>query len=318
MSEESREPEGGPEFVTESRLERLMKAGHFVVCGEMGPPTSADVSLIEKKAAYFRGTVDAVNLTDCQSATVRMSSVASCKLCLDLGLEPVLQMTCRDRNRLALQSDLLGAYGLGVRNVLCLSGDHPAMGNHPQSKVVYDLDSVQLVRLVREFREKGRLLSGDEMKVSPRMWIAAAANPFGDPFEFRVTRLAKKIAAGADFIQTQAIFDIPRFKRFMEMVCERGLHEKAYILAGIMPVKSEKALLFMKKNVAGMSIPDELIERMKSAEDKEKEGVNMACEFIQEVREIEGVAGIHLMPALWEAITPRVMEQAGLLPRPEV
>lgn len=288
------------------------------MCGEMGPPQSANTDLIRKKSAYFRGVVDAVNLTDNQTAVVRMSSIASAHIALDEGLEPVIQMTCRDRNRIALQSDLLGAHALGIRNVLCLSGDHQSMGNHPQSRGVYDLDSIQLVRAARQLRDEAKFVCGDETKTPPALFIAAAANPFGDPFEARVHRLAKKIAAGADFIQTQAIYDLPKFTRFMELVREQGLHHKAFILAGVLPVKSAKSLLFMKNDVAGMSIPDELIERMQGAEDPAKEGVKVAVELIQQLRAIEGVAGVHVMPAMWEQIMPEIAEAAGLLPRPEV
>ncbi|HQK94177.1 MAG TPA: methylenetetrahydrofolate reductase [Armatimonadota bacterium] len=313
----SSEPQNG-QCITGSRLEKVLRAGHFAVCGEMGPPQSANTDLIRKKSAYFRGVVDAVNLTDNQTAVVRMSSIASAHIALDEGLEPVIQMTCRDRNRIALQSDLLGAHALGIRNVLCLSGDHQSMGNHPQARGVYDLDSIQLVRAARQLRDEAKFVCGEETKTPPALFIAAAANPFGDPFEARVHRLAKKIAAGADFIQTQAIYDLPRFARFMELVRAQGLHEKAFILAGVLPVKSAKSLLFMKNDVAGMSIPDELIERMQSAGDPAKEGVRVAVELIQQLRAIEGVAGVHVMPAMWEQVMPEIAEAAGLLPRPEV
>ncbi len=307
-----------------SGLERLLAAGEFVVCGEMGPPRSCNPEAITSKVKHFLGHVDAVNLTDNQTAIVRMSSIASAKLVLDAGLEPIIQMTCRDRNRIAMQSDLLGAAGLGIRNVLCLSGDHQRFGNDPQARGVFDIDSVQLVAMARAMRDESRLSAGDQTTHQKEpyptpLFVGAAANPFADPFEFRVVRLAKKIAAGADFIQTQAIYDIPRFERFMEMARDRGLHEKTAILAGVLPVRSHKALEYMKNDVAGMSIPDDLIERMKAAPDKEaaaEEGVQVCVELIERIRGIEGVRGVHIMPPMWESVIPEVVKRAGLSPRP--
>ncbi|MEW6227442.1 MAG: methylenetetrahydrofolate reductase [Bacillota bacterium] len=299
-----------------SNLERVLSAGHFAITGELGPPQSASADVIRKKADYYKGCVDAVNITDNQTAIVRMSSIASAAILVQLGLDPVMQMTCRDRNRIAMQSDILGAYALGINNILCLTGDHQSFGNHPTSKNVYDLDSVQLIRMVKMMRDEKRFLSGDELKVEPRMFIGAAENPFADPFEYRVVRLAKKIAAGVDFIQTQAVFDLARFSRWMEMVRDRGLHEKVYILAGVIPVKSARALEYMKNEVPGMSVPDELIRRLEKAGDPKDEGVKIAVETIQQLRQIPGVAGVHLMPMMWEAIAPTIVGMAGLLPRP--
>ncbi len=308
-----------------SRLEILLRQGKFVATAELGPPKSADLELIKKKASILRGYADAVNITDNQTAIVRVSSIAAGKIALDEGLEPIIQMTCRDKNRLAMQGDVLGAYILGLKNLLCLSGDHQSFGNHPQAKNVYDLDSIQLVNMVRDMRDKKVFECGEEIKntkkseiLEPRMFIGVAANPFGDPFEFRVVRLAKKIKAGADFVQTQCIFDLPKFKRYMEMVTDQGLHEKVSILAGVMPVKSFRVLQYMKNNVAGMSIPDELIRRMKAAEDPKAEGVKICVEFIQQVREIPGIHGVHIMAVEWEAIVPSIVQQAGLYPRPDV
>jgi len=230
---------------TESRLEKVLVSGAFAVTAELGPPKSADTEAVRRNAGYLRDVVDAVNITDNQTAIVRMSSIAAGIIARECGLEPVIQITCRDRNRLAIQSDLLGAYGLGIRNVLCLTGDHQSFGNHPYSKNVFDIDSIQLLDIVRNMREEKKFQCGEELRnskkaplVEPRMFIGAAANPFGDPFAFRVSRLAKKINAGADFIQTQCIYDMDRFKRWMEAVRDRGLHEKVYILAGITPLKS--------------------------------------------------------------------------------
>jgi methylenetetrahydrofolate reductase (NADPH) len=299
-----------------SRLEQLLEDGKFVVCGEMSPPQNADGESIQKKAGYFRGFVDAVNLTDNQSAVVRMSSVTSAILAVQNGLEPIIQMTCRDRNRLAMQADILGAAAFGIKNVLCLSGDHQSMGNHPHAKSVYDIDSVHLISMVKGMRDQKAFECGDEMKIEPRMYIGCAANPYASPFEFRVVRLQKKVEAGADFVQTQAVFDMKVFEEFMKLVRERGLHKRAHIIAGILPVRSTKALLFMKDNVSGMSIPEELISRMGGAEDPKEEGIQIAVELIKQMQSIEGVAGVHLMPVMWESVIPTVVERAGLLPRP--
>jgi methylenetetrahydrofolate reductase (NADPH) len=228
-------------------------------------------------------------------------------------------MVCRDRNRIAMQSDILGAAALGIKNLLCLSGDHQSFGNHPEAKNVYCLDSIQLIAMVKQMRDEKKFSSGDPIKEhEPKLFIGAVANPFADPLEFRVVRLAKKIAAGADFIQTQCIFDLDRFEEWMKLVVEQGLHKKAYILAGISPVRSSRALKYMKENVAGMSIPDELIARMDAADDPKEEGVKIACEMIERVKNIEGVSGLHLMPIGWESITPVILEKTGLLPRPQI
>lgn len=299
-----------------SNLERVLTSGEFAVTGELGPPQSASTDVIRKKAEYYTGIVDAVNITDNQTAVVRMSSIAAGVILLGLGLEPVVQMTCRDRNRIAMQSDILGAAALGVRNLLCLTGDHQSFGNHPTSKNVYDLDSIQLIRMVKTMRDEKKFLCGEEMKVEPRLFIGAAENPFADPFEYRAVRLSKKIAAGADFIQTQAVFDVAKFARWMQEVRNRGLHQKAYIMAGVIPVRSARSLVYMRDQVPGMGVPEELIARMEKAADPKEEGVKVAIETIQQLRELEGVAGIHLMPMMWESIAPVIVQGAGLLPRP--
>jgi len=315
-----------------SNLEKLLRAGHFVVTAEIGPPQSADPEVIRRKARLLKGVVDATNITDNQTAIVRMSSIASAVLAMQEGMEPIVQMTCRDRNRLAMQSDLLGAYALGARNLLCLTGDHQSFGNHPTAKNVHDLDSIQFIRMVRDMRDEGRFQCGDEIKgVRPRFFIGAAENPFADPFDFRPYRLMKKIAAGVDFIQTQIILDIPRFREFMKRVVDMGLHEKVYILAGIGPLKSAGAARYMRDKVPGMRVRDEYVERMEAAvagipkEDKkarkeawEREGIRIAIEQIQELREIPGVAGVHIMAIEWEEAVRPIVEGAGLLPRPQV
>jgi len=302
-----------------SRLERLFAAGHFVCTGEVGPPKSASSRSISRHAAHLRDAVDAVNLTDNQTAIVRLSSIAAGVHVLGEGVEPIIQMTCRDRNRIALQSDLLGAYSLGLRNVLCLSGDHQAFGNHPASRNVFDVDSIQLIKLVKDLRDEKKFQSGEACRVEPRMYIGAAANPFADPFEFRVVRLAKKVAAGADFIQTQAIFDLERFKRWMGMVRDRGLHEQVHIMGGIVPVKSAVALE-RTGEVAGMVVPPELFKRMQGAPKgkQQEEGINIAVELIEEIRQIPGVRGVHIMAIAWEEMVPEIVERAGLLPRPQL
>ena len=303
-----------------SRLERVLGRGEFALTGECGPPRGADASVIEEKAGHLLGHVDAVNVTDNQTSIVRMSSLVASKLLLDLGLEPVMQMVCRDRNRIAMQSDVFGAWALGIRNLLCLSGDHQVFGNQPDAKNVFDIDSIQLLGAVRGMREEGRILGGDEIEGNPRMFIGAAANPFGDPFDFRPIRLAKKVAAGADFIQTQCIYDMGRFREYMRRVVDLGLHERCHILAGITPLKSLGMAKHMATKVSGIGVPEEILDRVKGVEKKERarEGIRIAVEQIQEVREIEGVHGVHLMAIGWEQKVPEIAGAAGLLPRSQV
>jgi methylenetetrahydrofolate reductase (NADPH) len=301
-----------------SRLEKVLTAGEFAVTSELGPPQNANPEAIKKKAHYCLGNVDGVNITDNQTAIVRMSSIVAAAVTISCGLEPVVQMVCRDRNRIAMQSDILGAAALGVKNILCLSGDHQKFGDHPQAKSVFDIDSVQLIAMVKMMRDDKKFLSGDPIKEhEPKLFIGAAANPFADPLEFRVIRLAKKIEAGADFIQTQCIFDLEKFEKWMQLVVGEGLHKKVYILAGLTPVRSHRALEYMKNNVPGISVPEKLIERMKSAREPLEEGVEICLEMIEQIKKIEGVAGIHLMPIGWESITPVILKRSGLLPRPQ-
>jgi methylenetetrahydrofolate reductase (NADPH) len=302
-----------------SNLEKILRSGQFAVTGELGPPKGADVSVVKRKAELLRGNVDAINVTDNQTAIVRMSSIAVGAILHQMGLEPTMQMVCRDRNRIAMQSDIFGAYALGIRNILCLSGDHQRFGNHPTAKNVFDLDSIQMIQMVKRMRDDHKVLGGDEIEGPPRMFIGAAANPFADPFEYRVIRLAKKVAAGVDFIQTQCIYDLEKFERFMQMVRDRGLHRKVFILAGVTPLKSVGMARYMKEKVAGMEVPDSIIERMKAAgkEKAREEGINICVEQIQRLRQIEGVHGIHLMAIEWEDVVQTIVERAGLLPRPK-
>jgi len=308
------------EYKSGSNLEKVLRAGHFAFTGECGPPEGADVEHLKEKAAHLKDCVDAVNVTDNQTAVARMSSWAASLILLQEGLEPNFQMVCRDRNRLAMQSDILGVYAHGIRNMLCLSGDHQRFGDHPDSKNVFDLDSMQLIYTVKNMRDEGKFLSGKDIKGRPELFIGAACNPFAEPFALRVRRLAKKIAVGADFIQTQCIYNMEKFREFMKQAVDLGLHEKCYILAGITPMKSLGMARYMAKNVPGMDVPDSLIERLKGAGKGKaaEEGIRFALEQIEELKEMKGVSGIHLMAIEWEHRVPEIAERAGMLPRPQV
>jgi methylenetetrahydrofolate reductase (NADPH) len=304
---------------SESRLEKILASGQFALTGELGPPRGADADAVRKKARYLKGMVDAVNITDNQTAVVRMSSLGACLIAKQEGLEPVYQMVCRDRNRIAMQSDILSASALGVQNILCLSGDHQTFGDHPGCKKVFDLDSIQLLAMVKTMRDEGRFQSGAEITVRPKMFIGAAANPFAEPHAFRVQRLAKKVAAGADFIQTQCVYNMERFQEWLAQACDMGLTEKVSILAGVTPLKSLGMARYMQNSVPGMDVPQELIKRLQGVEKKDqaREGIAMCCEQIQQLREMQGLSGIHLMAIEWEHRVPEIVKQAGLLPRPE-
>ncbi len=327
-------------YLVGSNLERVLRAGHFAVTSELGPPQNADANVIRKKAALLKGYCDAVNITDNQTAIVRMSSIGAGAIVVQEGLEPVIQMTCRDRNRLAIQSDLLGAYALGMRNLLCLSGDHQTFGNHPMAKNVFDVDSLQLVQMVAAMRDQRTFQCGDAFKgQEPRFFVGAAAAPFAHPIEFRPYRLAKKVKAGANFIQTQLVYDVEAFERFMNKVRELGLHKQVYILAGVGPIKSPGMARYMKKDVPGILVPDALIERMEQAgaawagrktdelskEEKKAraeawkaEGIRICIELIQQLRQVDGVSGVHIMAIEWEEAVKPIVEGAGLVPRPVV
>jgi methylenetetrahydrofolate reductase (NADPH) len=302
-----------------SNLEKVFAAGHFAVTSELGPPKGNDVSVIQRKVDFLRGYVDAVNVTDNQTAIVRMSSIATCAFVIQMGMEPVMQMVTRDRNRIAMQSDIFGATALGIRNIVCLTGDHHTFGNQVNAKNVHDLDSVQLIDMVRQMRDEGTLLGGeDKIDGAIKLFIGGAANPFGDPFEFRALRTAKKAAAGVDFIQTQCIYDMERFKEWMRMIRDLGVHEKVHIMAGVTPLKSAGMARYMAKNVSGITIPEAIIDRMAKAAKGADEGIKLCVEQIQELREIEGVHGIHIMAIEWEQMIAKITEKAGLLPRPHV
>ena len=300
----------------DSNLERVLESGNFAVTAEAGPSKGSVAGVIQRKGEMLKSYCDAINVTDNQSAVVRMSSWASCVLLKQMGLDPVMQITVRDRNRLAIQSDILGAVALGIRNILCLSGDHQLIGNHPEAKGVYDLDSIQLIQMLKQMRDEKKFQCGENVAGEVPLFIGAAANPFADPFEYRVRRLAKKVKAGADFIQTQAVFDVPRFAKWMEMVRDEGLDKQVHILAGVIPIKSVGMARYMRDYVSGVIIPDEIITRMENARDAREEGVRICLEIIEQLKEIEGVHGIHIMAVAWEDIVPRLVEEAGLLPRP--
>jgi len=303
-----------------SNLEKVLTAGHFAFTGELGPPRGTDAKEVREKASHLKGMVDAVNITDNQTAVVRMSSWAASIIILQEGLEPNFQMVCRDRNRLAMQSDILGAYAHGIRNMLCLSGDHQKFGDHPQAKGVFDIDSMQLIGMVKKMRDEGKFLSGTEIGHPPQIFIGAAANPFADPFEWRVHRLAKKIKAGVDFIQTQCIYNMEKFRTWVKQANDMGLTEKVYLLAGVTPMKSVGMAKYMKNNVPGMDVPDELIKRLQGVDKKLQadEGIKFACEQIEEFKQLKGVAGVHLMAIEWEHKVPEIAERAKMLPRPVV
>jgi len=306
---------------TASNLEKVLKSGAFAVTSECGPPRGIDAEVVRRKGAFLKGYVDGVNVTDNQTSVVRMSSFSACLILKEMGFDPIMQMVCRDRNRIAMQSDILGAAAWGINNLLCLSGDHQSFGDHATAKNVFDIDSIQLVQTVKRMRDEGKFISGEEIKAGrPNIFIGCAENPFADPFEIRAMRLAKKAAAGAQFVQTQCIFNVEKFEKWMAEVRDLGVHEKMYILAGVTPYKSIGMARYMKTSVPGMDVPDEHIERLKSVP-KEKvaeEGIKIGLEIIERVRNIKGVAGVHIMAIEWEDRVPEIVKAAGLYPRPEI
>ena len=284
-----------PGHTSPGRFERVLRAGQFAVTAEIAPPDSADPADVYERAALFDGYVDAINATDSSGANCHMSSMGICSLLTRRGYAMILQQSCRDRNRIAMQGDILGAAAMGVCNILCLSGDGVQSGDHPEAKPVFDMDSISALGMVRHMRDEQKFLSGRAINSPPRLFLGGAANPFAPPLDFRPHRMAKKIAAGAQFIQTQYCFDIERMKTFMAQVRDMGLLEKAHVLAGVGPLASAKAAEWIRKNVAGVHIPDEVIKRLAGAEDQKQEGVNLCIDLIEQVREIEGVSGAHIM-----------------------
>jgi 5,10-methylenetetrahydrofolate reductase len=299
-----------------TNLEKVLDNGRFAVTAEAGPPKGSNVQAVLKKAELLRNCCDAVNVTDNQTAIVRMSSLAGCLLLKQHGVEPIMQMTVRDRNRIAIQSDLLGAAALGIGNLLCLSGDHQKFGNHPGAKNVFDIDSIQLIQTVKKLRDEKKLLCGEDISGQVPIFIGAAENPFADPFEFRVTRLIKKIKAGVDFIQTQAVYDMPKFTKWMQIVTERGIDKQVHILAGVIPIRSAGMARYMRDYVPGVSVPNDIVIRMEGAKSAKDEGLKIALETIDQIKEMTGVHGVHIMAVGWEDIVPQIVEKAGLLPRP--
>jgi len=299
-----------------TNLEKVLESGRFAVTAEAGPPKGTTAAVVLKKGELLRNCCDAANVTDNQTAIVRMSSLAGCVLLRQQGVDPVMQIVCRDRNRLAIQSDVLGAIALGVGNILCLSGDHQKFGNHPTAKNVFDIDSIQLIQALKNMRDEKKFICGEEVSGEVPLFIGAAANPYADPFEFRVVRLAKKVKAGADFIQTQAVYDVDKFAKWMEMVTDRGLDKQTHILAGVIPIRSAGMARYMRDYVSGVSVPDEIVTRMEQATNAKEEGATLAVEIIEQLKEISGVHGVHIMAVGWEDIVPEITERAGLLPRP--
>lgn len=300
-----------------SRLERVLRSGRFAVTAELDAPDSADPADVYKNALVLAEVCDAINATDGSGANCHMSSLSCCALLTRAGYEPVLQVSCRDRNRIAIQGDLLGAAALGVRNVLCLTGDDVTNGDQPEAKRVFDFDSIQLLRVARTMRDQGLFLSGRKLTTPPRLFLGAAENPFAPPYDWRPHRLGKKIAAGAQFIQTQYCFDLPRFEQFMRGVRDLGLHQQVYILVGVGPLRSAKAAEFMRTKVPGVWIPDALIDRLNKTpkQRQAEEGKQICIEIIQQVRAIEGVHGVHVMAYRQEETVAEIIQRAGLFPR---
>lgn len=312
------EQRSAPTWRSAGHLERVLRAGHFAVTAEISPPDSADPAKIFADATLIADSCDAINATDGSGAHCHMSSVAVCALLTRAGYSVVMQVSCRDRNRIAMQGDILGGAAMGVSNVLCLTGDDVSAGDQPEAKPVFDLDSIQLLNTVRTMRDEGRFLSGRELEQAPRVFLGAVSNPFAPPYDWRPARLQKKIEAGADFIQSQYCFDVPRLREFMRRTGELGLHDKIYYLVGVGPLRSERAAEYMRTRVPGVYIPDEIVERLRRtpAAKQQEEGRRICVEIIQQLRELDGVAGIHIMAYRQEALIPSIVAEAGLAPRP--
>ncbi|MCU0850594.1 MAG: methylenetetrahydrofolate reductase [Candidatus Thermoplasmatota archaeon] len=299
-----------------SRLQSILSEGRFAITAEIGPPKSADPHKIRDKALLLEGCADAFNVTDNQTAVVRMSSLAGSVLLLQMEFEPIMQMTCRDRNRIGLQSDVLGATALGIRNILCLTGDHQSFGNHPEAKGVFDIDSLQLLQIIKKMQDEGVFQSGDPLRgTRPTAFLGAAANPYADPYEIQVDRLRKKIDAGAQFIQTQSVYNLEKFTTWMDEVRAQGLDKKVHILAGVTPLKSVKMAERMKFHVPGTDVPDTVFEQIRNAADPAKEGYAIALNTIRELRHLKGIHGIHITALFWEEIIPALVRESGLLSR---
>jgi len=302
-----------PGHSSPGRLERLLRDGEFVVTSELAPPDSADPNEVYKRAALFDGYVDAINATDGSGAHCHMGSLAVCALLTRLGYALIQQISCRDKNRIAIQGDILGGAAMGVTNMLCLSGDGVQAGDHPEAKPVFDLDCMSLLQIARTMRDESTFQSGRKLDSAPHVFLGAAANPFVAPFDWRPKRLAKKVAAGAQFIQTQYCFDLERLREFMQITGDLGLHEKVFMIVGVGPLASAKSAEWIRNNVAGVHIPDTVINRLKGAENPKEEGIKICVEMIQAVREIQGVHGVHVMAYRQEHRVPDIVSQSGVL-----
>ncbi|MFO1193598.1 MAG: methylenetetrahydrofolate reductase [Rhodoferax sp.] len=302
-----------PGHTSPGRLERVLRSGAFAITSELDPPDSADPEDVYRRARVFDGYVDAINATDGSGANCHMSSLAVCALLTRKGYAPVMQISCRDKNRIAIQGDILGGAAMGVCNMLCLSGDGVQAGDHPQAKPVFDLDCMSLLEIGRGLRDDHRFQSGRKITFAPRVFFGAAANPFGLPFEWRAERLAKKVQAGAQFIQTQYCYDVPRLREFMKRVEDLGLLGKVFILVGVGPLRSAKAGEWMRTNVPGIHIPDSILKRVAGAEKQAAEGRQVCIDIIQEVREIKGVSGIHMMAYRQEETVAEIIQKSGVL-----
>jgi len=299
-----------------SNLEKVLAEGKFAITAEVGPPKGSDPSKIKEKADLLKDSAHAFNITDNQTAVVRLSSFGGSVILLNMGLEPIMQISCRDRNRIALQSDVLGAASVGIRNILFITGDHQSFGNHPEAKGVFDIDSIQLIKIVKDLRDDGVFQSGDKvLATSPNIFIGGVANPFADPLEYRVDRLEKKIDAGVDFIQTQSVFNLERFNIWMDEVRSRGLDKKVHILAGITPLKSLKMTERMKFHVPGVDIPDKIYDKMEKTDDPKKTGYEIALNLINEIKKIRGIHGIHITALFWAVLIPSLVKESNLMPR---
>ena len=305
---------------TKSNLARILDTGQFAVTAEISSPQNTNFETIRENANHIKGYVDAFNVPDGQAAVVAMASWAVCLVGMEEGLDAIAHMTCRDRNRIALQMDILAVSAFGVNNILCLSGDPISFGNHPEAKPVFDLDSIQLIRMVKKLRDERKFDNGESIVgTEPRLFIGAALNPFAQPLESAVGRLKDKVTAGADFVQTQPIYNIEGFKKWMELIREEGLHKEVKILAGITPVTSLAAARYMKTKIPNVDIPEIIIERLKKARNKEEaaeEGLKIAVETINQLKQIEGIAGVHIMTLQREELIPKICKAAGLYPRP--
>ena len=298
---------------TIGQLESVLRSGQFAVTAELSPPDSSAADDIYEKASVFDGFVDALNATDGSGANCHMSSIAVCSLLLRRGYETVMQVSCRDRNRIAIQGDMLGAAALGQRNVLIITGDGVQAGDHPEAKPVFDLDSISALGMVCSMRDEAKFLSGRKITNPPQLFVGAAANPFAPPLEFRPQRLMKKVEAGAQFVQTQYCFDVPMLGEYMQKVRDYDLHNRVFILVGVGPIRSARGAEWMRKNVAGVRIPDDLIRRLRGSRDQHGEGVRICVETIQQIKEIDGVCGIHLMAYRQEELVAQIIEESGVL-----